>query len=232
MNHAKYIDDQTEENEIYIENWIYAKEQKQDYKVQKDFNTMKMKPVNKSLVHLQKQSIKFGIDQYRQIGYNEWVDYFSKPFAIRSEKNSILSSKNSKVEDEYITPKMELKYHKNVSSQSPLKADEIEDNKSNTQSDLSISFEYDKNKSKKSIFRNIMNWDYDNNNDQIDIQNYKVEEHKGRIHLTNLFRRNKGKSNTNAYSTVSFSKSKYRRIIDEDNEHPNGSNPRMPFTNR
>lgn len=113
--------------------------------------------MNKSLIHLQKQSIKFGIDQYRQIGYNEWVDYFNKPFAVKSENNSIRSAKNSKIEDEYITPRMESKSHKKFRNDSPTKTDEIEVNRSNSPSDLSISFEYDKNKSKKSIFKNIMN---------------------------------------------------------------------------
>jgi hypothetical protein len=114
------------------------------------FDKCKPKLINRSLISLQTQHIKLGIQQYRQIGYNEWIDYYVKPYTIKSENNLIQAPT---ISIDYITPKIGSKHHQRYRNESPTAPNnKIEETKTNSQSDLSISFEYDKKKSKQSIF--------------------------------------------------------------------------------
>ncbi|CAI2380154.1 unnamed protein product [Moneuplotes crassus] len=47
--------------------------------------SLKPKSINRSLVHLRVQHFSTGINQYRQTSYNEWIDYFSKSYLIKSQ---------------------------------------------------------------------------------------------------------------------------------------------------
>jgi hypothetical protein len=150
LNNVKQIEDQTDENEIYIENWVYANDSKKVYITRIVFDKCKPKIINRSLISLQTQVIKLGIQQYRQIGYNEWIDYYVKPYTIKSENNLIQAPT---ISIDYITPKIGSKHHQRYRNESPTAPNnKIEETKTNSQSDLSISFEYDKKKSKQSIF--------------------------------------------------------------------------------
>jgi len=107
---------------------------------------------------LRKQEVNFNIEQYKQIGYTEWSDYFSKPFIVRSQKHpntpkrKIKQCKNStlySIKEKEILENKQIEERKAIPKIAVRKIPKAKKEKENY-SDSDLSFEYDKKKKSSS----------------------------------------------------------------------------------
>lgn len=100
------------------------------------------------------QKVSYGIEQYRQIGYTEWTDYYNRPFVVKSQKILNSSIYQSLSKDQKTTLNLSNNLKNSVKKEPEIMKDDRKSLKilkkqikySDNRSDSDLSFEYDKKK--------------------------------------------------------------------------------------